>query len=215
MQTITIGANAYNLCAMPSTPGPTDIEIAMNDTVAVNTSPYTRWEQTQPWPGGDYWDATITLPPMTRATAWPWEGFLAELRGRLNVFQAGDPRAATPLGSGAGVPVVDSSNSATNLPMTWVLVTRGWKPNSYRLLLPGDHFQIGYRLHRVCEVANSDANGNATLTIWPSIRETPADGTALNLKAPVGLFRLTANRRSVQASKTRLTTMSLKFVEAR
>lgn len=215
MQVITIGGASYNLCAMPSTPGPAEIEIAMNDTVAVITSPFTRQEQTQDWPGGDFWDATITLPPMPRAKAWPWEGFLAELRGRLNVFQAGDPRAAIPLGRpGASVPVVATGGS-NNLPMTWALATRGWTPSAFRLLLPGDHFQIGYRLHRVCEIVNSDVYGTATLVIWPSLRETPEDGTPLVLNAPQGLFRLAANRRSIQASPMRLTTMSLKFVEAK
>ena len=213
LTTITINGNSYNLVAMPSTPGPADIEIAMNDTVAVTTSPFTRQEQTQTWPAGDFWDATITLPPMMRATAWPWEGFLAELRGRLNVFQCGDPRARQPLGMAGGTPLV--ATSSDNLPMTWALVTRGWPASASRLLLPGDHFQIGYRLHRVCEQVNSDSSGNATLTIWPSLRETPADGTPLILNSARGLFRLASNRRSIQASPRRLTTMSLKFVEAK
>lgn len=185
----------------------------MNDAVASVTSPFTRQEQTQTWPGGDFWDATITLPPMIRAKSWPWEGFLAELRGRLNVFQCGDPRAARPLGVAGGAPVV--ATSGDNLPMTWALATRGWPVNTPRLLLPADHFQIGYRLHRVCEIVNSDSNGDATLAIWPSLRETPADGTPLVLNSPQGLFRLVSNRRPIQASPARLTTMSLKFVEAK
>lgn len=217
MQTITIGGNTYNLCTMPATPGPVDIEIGMNDAVAVNTSPFTRQEQTQTWPGGDFWDASLTLPPMTRTAAAAWEGFLAELRGRLNVFQCGDARVTGPLGTAYGnpAPIVDSTNPANNLPMTWTLQTRGWRPSQYRLLLPGDYFQIGYRLHKVCEAVSSDAHGCAAITVWPSIRETPVDGTPLVLATPKGLFRLAANRRALQASKTRLTGMSMKFVEAK
>lgn len=214
MQTITIDGNSYNLVSMPATPGPADIEIAMNDAVAVVTSPFTRQEQTQTYPGGDFWDANITLPPMARSQAWPWEGFLAELRGRLNVFQCGDPRAATPAGSGAGAPVV-SSSGLDNLPMTWALATRGWTPSQAGVLLAGDHFQIGYRLHRVCENVNSDVYGTATLMIWPSLREMPEDGTPLILNAPQGLFRLSSNRRAAHASKQRLTSISLSFVEAK
>jgi hypothetical protein len=215
MQTITIGDNTYNLCAMPSKPGGVSMEIAMNDAVAVNTSPFTRQEQTQIWAGGDFWDASIELPPMKRAVSAPWEGFLAELRGRLNVFQAGDQRVTGPLGTGKGIPVVDSSNPANNLPMTWTLKTRGWMASQYRLLMPGDYFQIGYRLHKVCAQVNSDATGAAAVTIFPSIRETPADATPLVLESPKGLWRLASNRRALQASPTRLTGLSLKFVEAK
>jgi hypothetical protein len=67
----------------------------------------------------------------------------------------------------------------------------------------------------VTAIVNSDSSGDATLAIWPSLRETPADGTALQLANPQGLFRLSSNRRPVQASPTRLTTFSLRAVEAR
>jgi hypothetical protein len=215
MQSITVGGNTYNLVAMPATPGPAEIEIAMNDAVAVVTSPFTRQEQTQTFPGGDFWDAMITLPPLSQAKAWPWEGFLAELRGRLNVFQCGDPRAAAPQGSGLGAPVVAQYGDIFNVRMTWVLATSGWAPAQSGLLLPADYFQIGYRLHRVCEPVISDAYGNATLTIWPSLRETPENGTPLNLNFPQGLFRLASNRRAIHSSKQRLTTISMSFVEAK
>jgi len=214
MQTITVGGNTYNLVAMPATPGFVDIELGISDAIAVVTSPFTRQEQTQGWPGGDFWDGSITLPPMMRAQAWPWEGFMAELRGRLQVFQCGDPRAATPLGRALGAPVVSNSGS-NNLPMTWVLKTTGWQASRFDLLLPGDQFQVGYRLHRVCERVNSDASGNATIIVSPSLRETPANAAPLILNAPKGLFRLTSNRRAIQASRTRLTTFSLKLQEVK
>jgi len=213
--TITIGSNSYNLCAMPSTPGPAEIELGMSDSVAVVESPFTKQQQIQPWPGADAWDATVTLPPMPVAKAWPWEGFLAELRGKANVFQLGDPRAANgPQGSAAGAPVAATSGAA-NLPSTTALVTRGWAASAFRLLLPGDQLQIGYRLHRICEIVNSDSGGNATLSIWPSLRETPADGAPVILAAPLGLFRLASNRRVIHASPARLTSLSFQCVEVR
>lgn len=215
MQTITINGNTYNLCTLPTRPGAAAIEIAMNDVVAVVTSPFTRQEQTQQWPGGDWWDATVTLPPMTREWAAPWRGFLAELRGRANVFQLSDPSAWAVQNRVVGTPVVNSSVDTYNLPMTWTLVTRGWTPSAQRLLLPGQQFQIGYRLYMACEVVNADSSGNATITTWPSLRETPVDGTAIVLKAPQGLFRLQSNRRAVQWSPRQLTTVSLPCVEAR
>lgn len=215
MQTIVIGTSSYGLVTIPTTPGPADIEIGMNDAVASVLSPFTRTEQVQAWPGGDYWDATITLPPLTRAQAASWRGFLAELSGRQYVMQLGDATASGPLGTVRGAPVVDSTNLSNNLPMTKSLVTRGWAASAFRLLLPGDQFQIGYRLHMVTEVLNSDSTGAATVSIWPSLREQPGDGTALVLRSPKGLFRLAQNRRVSNWSPTRLTTVSLKCVEAK
>jgi len=215
MTTITIGSSSYNLCAMPSSPGFVEVELGMNDSVAVVESPFTLLQQVQQWPGADRWDATATLPPLKVATAWPWEGFLAELRGKANVLQLGDPWAANgPQGSAGGTPVAATSGSA-NLPATTSLVTRGWPASTSGILLPGDQFQIGYRLHRVCEIANSDSGGNATLTIWPSLRETPADGTTITLVAPKGLFRLASNRRAIHRSPQRLTTLSFQCIEVR
>jgi hypothetical protein len=214
--TITINGNSYSLCAMPATPGPASAEIGMSDAVAVVTSPFTRQEQTQQWSGGDFWDATVTLPPMTNAKAAAWRAFLADLRGRLNVLQLFDPSAWATLDHPVGAPVVNSSVDSYNLPMTTTLITRGWTVNAPRLLLPGQQFQIGYRLHMVIDApVASDSGGNATFSIWPSIRETPADGTAINLAKPQGLFRLASNRRAIQWSPQRLTTLSFKCVEAK
>ncbi|WP_420239265.1 hypothetical protein ACOBR2_06715 [Telmatobacter bradus] len=213
MQTITIGSNTYELCTVPSSPGAAAVSIGMNDTVGVSTSPYNRAEQVFEWVGGDYWDATITLPPMSLATAASWRGFLAELHGRARVFQLYDPGALS-VSSDAASPVVDSSVSTNNLALTNTLVTRGW-PASAIVLVAGQQLQVGYRLYSVCEAASADSTGAATVTVWPSLRETPADGTVIVLAQPQGLFRLASNRREIQWSPSRLTTVSLKCVEAR
>jgi hypothetical protein len=211
---ITIGSNTYNLCTMPSYPGPSEIELGMSDTVSVFTSPYTNVQQTQQWPGGDAWDATITLPSMYISTAWPWEAFLAELRGKANVFQLGDQRSLNPLGVATGTPLVSTSGT-NNLPMTTALNTDGWTGSTGNLLLPGDKIQVGYRLYRVCEAVTSDVDGNATITVWPSLRETPANDTSIILTSPVGLFRLANNRRAIHWSPSQLTTVSFQCTEAR
>ncbi|HEV2324564.1 MAG TPA: carbohydrate binding domain-containing protein [Terracidiphilus sp.] len=356
--------STFSLVSIPVAPGPASIEIGMSDAVAMFASPFSGVQQTQSFPGGDGWDATITLPPMYRATAWPWEAFLAELRGKANVFQLSDPRlsmppvgknlvmdsnyllgsaywtinAALPITAGVGhdggnafvytgtgadsggpvnltapIPVVPgrtytasayislpagvtasglavkradngvwfgyvnqvpgqsgritftftvpydcgavvilsnpvgtyplgaqaiysnyqleigatasaytrtygalaSTSGTQNLPMTTALYTKGWPASVSALMLPGDQFQVGYRLHRVCEQVNSDGSGNATISVWPSLRETPPDGTPLTLNRPQGLFRLADNRRVIHWSPSQLTTVSLKAIEAK
>ncbi len=199
---------------MPTSPGPSAIELAMNDSIAVFTSPFTQVQQVQQFPGADYWEATVTLPAMTRAGAASWEGFFAELRGKLNVMQLGDPRAQSPLGSASGTPVVSTAD-AGNLPMTTTLATRGWTDSTSGLLLAGDYLQVGYRLYRVCEAVSSDAQGNANISVWPALRETPPDATAITLDNPTGLFRLATNKRASNWSPSQLTTISFQVIEAR
>lgn len=214
--TITLpNGNTYTLIALPSCPGLSEFELTMNDEVAVVSSPYVPGQnQTQAWPGADGWSASFTLPKMNRATAAPWRGFIAELRGMQNVLQIGYPSGCTPQGSPSGAPVCNTTGT-NNLTSATALVTDGWTPSTYGLLLPGDYIQLGYRLHQVCEAVNSDSSGNATIQIWPSLRESPANGTALMLTNCVGLFRLAANQRTWHSDYTGLVSLSFKVVEVR
>jgi hypothetical protein len=203
--------NGANIIALPSCPAFREIELGYNDAVAIVRSPFSGATQAQAWPGGDWWDATITLPQMTVKDAAIWTAWLAECRGMANLFYLYDPLHTTPAGTPQGAPVINGANAA----MSQTLNTRGWKANTYRLLLPGDLLQIGVHLHRVLDQVNSDANGNATISIWPSIREATTDGEAVVLNNPQGLFRLAENRRSIMATETRLSAVTIKCVEAR
>lgn len=212
MTSITLGGNTYNLIPLPACKGPSDISLGMSDGVAAVPSPFVPSQmQTQAWAGADAWDMQVTLPPLTNAQAADWEGFLAELRGQLNVFQIGDPRRKSPLGSAPGVPVAAGGNTAFSVS----LLTTGWTHSAARILLRGDMLQVGYRLHRVCETVNSDVSGNCTIPVWPALREVPASSAPIILHKPVGVFRLARNRRESQASRDRLTSLSFQAVEAR
>lgn len=215
MQQITIGSNGYNLVAMPTSPGIAQVSISMSDTVAQVPSPYTKQTQTFAWAGGDQWSAQIVLPPMKGTDAAAWKGFLASLQGSLNVVQLGDPDYPGPYGSANGAPVVDMTISDTNQPMQNILYTRGWQPSMWRLLLPGDYLQLGYRLHIVTAPVNADSNGHAPISIWPSLRDSVTDGQQVNLNEPQGLFRLAQNERGWHASPAQLTNISLNLAEVR
>jgi len=78
-----------------------------------------------------------------------------------------------------------------------VLNTKGWQPSIQAQLKVGDYLQIGKRLHMViAQDVDSDDHGDATINIWPSIREAPNDGDPIILTNPTGLFRLKSNKRS-------------------
>jgi hypothetical protein len=188
------------------------VALTQSDNVGAVTNPFTQQTQTQTWAGGDLWKAQLTLPPMNRAQAAPWLAFLGALRGGANVFQLGYGPAVEPLGNPQGSPVVAAAAGA----MATSLTTSGWTPNAENVLLYGDFFQVGYRLHIVLDDAvSADGNGNATFNIWPSIREPITANAAITTSNPVGLFRLATNDRTWHFSPNQLTTLSINAVEAR
>lgn len=85
----------------------------------------------------------------------------------------------------------------------------------FRHLLVGDYIQIGNRMHTLLKEVDSDTSGAATLQLYPSLREQPADGTPIITHSVKGLFRLSGNRRTWSADETRLVGLSFKIIEAK
>jgi hypothetical protein len=212
---ITVGGNTVTLVALPTCIAPKMVEPWIVDSVGSVAYPFSGQTQTQEWPGADKLGMMVTLPPLTLDQAAEFKAFLMQMRGIRNAVQLPDYKALTPRGViGASVPLVDGTVSSNNRAGSQLLVTKGWEPGKFRMLLPGDALQIGYRLHYNLEAVASDVNGNATLKIWPAHREKPADGTPLSFKRPLGLFRLGENRRG-WTERLRVTDLSFPVVEYR
>jgi hypothetical protein len=210
--------NDWTIIDPPSAPGFKGIVLRMNDTVAEARSPFTAKSQVQAWPGADWWEVEIEMPPLQPSQTAPWQAWLASLQGKGNVFQVGDPSRKMPQNPVVGsVPVCATGAlpSAVNLTGATSLVTRGWLPSRQRILLPGDYLQVGYRLYMVLQPVASDAEGNATINVWPTLREQPADDAQIILNYPKGLFRLADNARQISIAVTRLSAVGFKCVEAR
>lgn len=199
----------------PTCPGFRDVEFSINDSVAQVLNPFTQQGQYQQWAGGDWWEATLTLPKMTRTQAAQWLAFLMAARGAANCFLIGDPSMITPQGNPQGTPLVDNTITTNNTAMTTALVTKGWLASTTRLLLPGDYIQIGNRLHVLLNTVNSDSGGAATLQLWPSLREQPANNAPVICNNAKGLFRLAMNKRTWSVDETRLFGLSFKVIEAK
>lgn len=211
--TITLNGNSVTLVATPPVSGAVSVEFNATDVVAVVSSPYTSQTQAQAWIGADMWSGTVTLPPLSQAQADVWISALMECRGMLNAIQIGDPMKTTPRGNPLGAPTcpttpVDTLGSPS-------LHTTGWIAGKVGLLLPGDYLQVGYRLHRVLDIVNSDSSGNAVISVWPSLREVPAASAPIILNNPMGLFRLATNKRTWSTDATRLTRISIPLMEYR
>jgi hypothetical protein len=183
------GANVIALpCdTLPGVTAPATIEWDAQEAVAASVSPFTGQTQTYDWQNS-WWEGHVSLPPMSRYASDAWSSFILECRGQSNTFSLGDPKAVLPKGPALGSPVVSGAAQTG-----YSLITRGWSPSIISNLLPGDYIQIGYRMYKILVAANSDSSGDATLSIWPNLRDQPADGTVIKTKNCKCLFRLKAN----------------------
>jgi hypothetical protein len=209
--TITLDGNPVTLVPLPTGTAPRMVEPWVSDSVAVITFPFTGQTQAQGATGADLWGMMVTYAPLPLPQAAPLLAWLLQMRGMARAVQLAPPEYQGPQGSPAGVPVISTAAVAA----ATTLVTSGWKPNTYGLMLPFDCIQIGYRLHRILEPVNSDSGGHATFEIWPSLREDVAVDTPIITANPVGLFRLAQNKRNWSADYTKLTHLSFPLVEYR
>jgi len=212
-QPIVINGNTITLVSLPTSPGLRSVEWKFLTTSAVVTSIFTGEQQAQKWPGGDFWSGTVTLPPLTQDQADAWLSALMQCQGVVNAIQVGDPMKQRPKGLLLGTPAVDGSVAVTA--GTNILATKGWQVSRSRQLIAGDFIQVGFRLHRVLDVVNSDANGKALINVWPSLREVPPDGQPLVTQSPKGLFRLANQQNGWSSDYTRLTALSFQISEYR
>ncbi len=200
---------------MPTSPAPRQIDFEVNEHVGVTQSPFTLQTQTQVWPGADWWTASISMPSMQNTKADAWVAWLMSLRGMQYAFLLGDRSGKAPNGRPTGTPVVDGSVTTNNLPTSQVLYTRGWSPYSLNNLRPGDYIQLGYRLYTVLTPVNADLNGKAAVSIWPSLREQPADGQRIFTTNTQGVFRLADNKRDWTIHAEKIVNIAFKGIEAR
>ena len=204
-------AIAYPL-PLPGFPDNSMVQISPLNTDAILESPHSLKQQVQRF-DGQLWQAEIKLPDMPRAVAAPWTAFLLAMNGRLGTVLVGDPYAATPLGVATGTPLVDGASQVGG-----TLNSKGWTPSVTGILKAGDYVQLGSgvatRLHQVLEDADSDAGGLAALTLWPDLRESPADGAAIVTNSPKGTFRLTTNDSGWSTDNRGLYALTLALNEA-
>lgn len=151
-------------------------------------SPFTFQGQVQEM-GGDLWVAQFAPAIGNRQDAAAWQGFLGSLRGMVGTFLLGDPNAVAPRGSVTGSPLVNGAGQTGR-----ALAVDALGANKTGVFLAGDFIQLGSGassfLHMITKDANSNASGQATLDIWPSLRVSPADNAAITYTNCKGVFML-------------------------
>lgn len=195
---------------LPATPGPVRVVFSAMSSVGLNRSPFTYQTLTQE-NIGQMWAIDVTLPPMKRETAEPWVAFFLKLNGQRGTFLIGDPASAAPRGTVPGSPLVDGAHAAQSSELS----TKGWATSQTGILLAGDYIQVGNRLHKVLDDADSDGSGEATLTIWPRLREALSGDETIITSGARGLFRLSGNAMSLfDVGVDRVYTTSFSAIEA-
>lgn len=152
-------------------------ESPFDGTVQTLEMPGARWELTATWP---------TLGPDDRRLM---AAFLASLRGRAGRFLFSPAQWSPRRATGGGTPVINGDFQTGS-----ALSTRGWTALG-QAMRAGDWLSYvdtrgRRRLHLVLADASADANGVAALSISPPIRRAGADGAAVDVVAPAGVFML-------------------------
>jgi hypothetical protein len=117
--------------------------------------------------------------------------------------QAGTPLTMADDGTGtmtwSTTPVVDITGTGTGIHSIEerqsgaAINTRGWRANVENLFKAGDWISISDRMRKVIIDADSDATGDATLTVWPRIGAAFDDGIEIKTGGDArGIFRMTA-----------------------
>lgn len=177
--------------SLPTVTGRRTITFRQVNAVALTQSPFT-FKQQAIQHTGQRWEADVTLPPMSVGEAKVWIGWLSSLKGQFGTFTMGDPVGGTLSGVGGGTPLVNGADQTGD-----ELVIDGAPASTTGWLSAGDYIQLGSgdtsRLHMVLVDVDTDAGGNATLDLWPSVRIAPIDNAAVTISNTVGLWRLNSN----------------------
>jgi hypothetical protein len=177
--------------SLPSSPGLRRLTIRPSAVVGVSESKFTNIQQSQTFQG-QKWALDMELFLPKRATAEPWLAFILSLNGREGTFYAGDTVATSIRGNASGTVRVKGGSQTGDQ-----LTVDGLPTSTNNVFLQGDYIQLGSgtdtRLYKILEDANTDINGETTLTIWPDLRSSPNDNDIVTYSDTVGVFRLDSN----------------------
>jgi hypothetical protein len=190
--------------------GIASISLVAENRVAISESPFT-YKQQVIRHAGQRFRANISYPPMNRAEAEEVISFLLRLRGMYGTFSMGDPSGSTARGSASsspGSPVVASNGQTGD-----ELDISGATTSTTNYLRAGDYIQVGSYIYKVLEDVDTDSSGDATLNIWPSLRDYP-NGSSIVISNPKSLFRLSDNQTNWSVDMARIYGVAFSAVEA-
>ena len=183
---------------LPTVTGITTQNFGLDRVVAVTESPFTNQEQVYEHEGAQ-WKGTFTLPPMKKESAAIWLAFLMSLRGRRGTFKIGDQDRKTIQGVATGTILVNGDAQTGN-----AINLDGFANSTNNVFKAGDYIQINSYLYMVSADVNSNASGEATVYVEPSLRtgiEAINDDTTVVYSNTTTLMRLDSNELNWDTNK--------------
>lgn len=144
--------------------------------------------------GIELWQVDVTFTTMKDDDLDELRRFVMKLRGGKVLARIYDKSKAAagaltqPRGAGGSGPTVNANAGAAAGAES--LTLRGLIASQAVSLRAMDMLGVGENLHVAIDTAPSDSGGLATASIRPPLRMGVADGDAVNLVTPTGLFRL-------------------------
>ncbi len=185
---------------LPTSIGIAEITLYANNAVAISQSPFT-FQQQIIQHAGQRWTASVSIPPVRRDLAEPWNAFLLALNGPVGTFLLGDPNAKAPRGTASTATLTGTTGSSSpTITMTGTL-------------LAGDYIQLGSGVTATLHKVLVDRSGSGTLEIWPKLRSSVTDAT-VTLNNTVGRFRLSSGQQSFSIDSASSYGISFDCVEA-
>jgi len=173
---------------MPTIRRPAEAAERLIGRTQTHESPFDGTLQTLEMPGAR-WELTATWPTLGPDDRRLMAAFLASLRGQAGRFLFSPAQWSPRRAAGGGTPVINGDFQAGA-----TLSTRGWTALA-QVMRPGDWLSYvdtrgRRRLHLVLADASADASGIASLSVSPPIRRAGADGAAVDVTTPSGVFML-------------------------
>jgi hypothetical protein len=170
----------------PTSPAPSSVAIASDQTTIVSTTTSGRRQARQI--DGQKFKLTAKFPIMTRAEFAPIKAFIMKQRSQLNTFTFIPPTISNSQGVASTVLNVDGALSAG----TTTANIDNMTVSTNGILKAGDYFRFTgqEKVYMAVEDLNSDGYGEGTLTFEPPLRTAVADNAVLiydNVDFTVGL----------------------------
>lgn len=174
--------------SLPATPAFRQSRFSLERRAAVNTSPFTGQQQAHEYSYA-LWKATLTLPPMKRATAAAWTVFFTQCHGRRGTFLLGDPDATTPRGGISGSPTLGSAFTVGGYDLT-IATALSSGANAFKA---GDYISIDNYLYMIVADCAADGSGNVSAAVEPAAKTTHSSGSPVVYSSAKGIFRMDSN----------------------
>jgi hypothetical protein len=188
----------------PSEIIPASSDMAFVANTAAFVSPLTQSARTF-GRGGDHWQCSLKIPPLTNTNRSILRAFLVKLRGQTNRVIVGDHSYVRRGTQSANVLVKGASQTGHSLIVDGATVSA--------TLLSGDYFSVGTELKMLTADATANGSGEMTLAFVPALRTSPADNAAVTITAPTGRFLLSSNTSSWSNVPARISSFTVELIE--